>query len=1004
MGRLATTRRQGSAGHRIPTLGYGLLLQKLSGNGDAPGDRTPGWNSALRGAKSAPQSGAALGSFQSRPAGRWEAFSAQIVAGVPDKVPFVLSRLIPVFALGLGLALPAFAQALKVDFNFNNKPLSQTSDPAYTAWEDANIWLNGGDSISRTFDGITFTFTRVGPEGTGLRTDWYAGGIASARMANDGITVEPLHTQGQGGRIQLTLRGLSPGAHTLLTYHNTWQNPSTYSFSPLNVFLNGVQVLTNLPVSNRVTNNAEAAYSYLRFEAMHGQDTIVLFAADTNNAATDQTVCIDGFELDTPNIRFKAHTPTPAPDDEHVDADETRQVLLTWHPALSAVAHHVYYGTNREALVEATPASPEFLGAQTRTNYLLSQVSSLATHFWRIDEVDGTQGVTPGDIWMFRTRHLAFPGAEGYGRFARGGRGGVVVEVTNTHDHGPGSLREALAGNYGPRTIVFGVSGLITLESDLIISGDEPCITLAGQTAPGKGICTRQHQLGVSGGRDLIIRHVRSRPGDLSGTTLNGSGLAGSDHCIMDHVSVSWGIDEELSTRGSKNVTFQRSLISEALNIAGHQNYPPGTAHGYASSVGGDVASLHHNLLAHCEGRNWSLAGGLDANGQFAGRLDIFNNVVYNWGHRTTDGGAHEVNFVSNYYRPGPASTYFYALNAQYGNFPGTQQYYFTGNVMPGHFGLGNQADGRTRSTENGGRLPTSYPSWVDQPFFPSHAEIHTATNALKQVLSDVGCNQPALDDHDARVIRETLDGTHTFTGTGPYGGSPGLPNSQQDVGGWEDYPAVARPADWDTDHDGLPNWWETIHGLNPDSAVGDFSDGNGDPDGDEYTNLEDYLNWLAAPHFDCRVGAPLEIDLRRFARGYSKTDPVFQVFQPLHGTVHLVGDHRVRFVPNVTSNSLGGFSFRVVDSTGDTLTATVGVRLIADAPPPRLGIRRQERALYLDLTSTWGNRLVVETKSDWADAWTTKTNLVGSGIRSLLPLEAPNRQAVGYFRASVQE
>src|SRR6185436_7493665 len=235
-----------------------------------------------------------------------------------------------------------------------------------------------------------------------------------------------------------------------------------------------------------------------------------------------------------------------------------------------------------------------------------------------IDEVDGT-GVTKGDLWMFRTRSLAFPGAEGYGRFARGGRGGVVVEVTNTNNSGPGSLRDALTGNYGPRTVIFAVSGLITLESDLIINQNNAYITLAGQTAPGKGICTRKYQLGMSGGRDVIIRHVRSRPGDIAAVTLNGSGMSGSDHCIMDHVSISWGIDEELSTRTSRNVTFQHSLISEALNIAGHDHYGVGARHGFAATVGGDVASLHHNLLAHCEGRNWSMGGGLDANGRYAG-------------------------------------------------------------------------------------------------------------------------------------------------------------------------------------------------------------------------------------------------------------------------------------------------------------------------------------------------------------------------------------------------
>jgi Big-like domain-containing protein len=510
----------------------------------------------------------------------------------------------------------------------------------------------------------------------------------------------------------------------------------------------------------------------------------------------------------------------------------------------------------------------------------------------------------------------------------------------------------------------------------------------------------------MSGGRDVIIRNVRSRPGNLSGTTLNGSGMSGSDHCIMDHVSISWGLDEELSTRTSKNVTFQRSLISEALNIAGHQNYPPGTKHGYAATVGGDVASLHHNLLAHNEGRNWSLGGGLDASGFFAGRLDIFNNVVYNWGNRTTDGGAHEVNFVNNYYKPGAASSNFYALNAQYDNFPGTQQYYFIGNVMPGHFGTNNQALGRTASNGTG-TVPTNYSPWVSAPFFPSHATIHTATNAYKLVLSDVGCNQPAIDDHDVRVIRETLNGTYTYTGTGPYGGSPGLPNSQDDVGGWENYPFGQRPANFDSDHDGLPNWWETIKGLNPNSAPNDFSDSNGDPDGDEYTNLEDYLNWLAALHFDCTNGTTLDVDLTAFTRGFTNNSPVYTVSAATNGTVSLVAGRTARFTPTVSTNALGRFTFTVTDAQGGTMTNTVGVRILSTnlppAQPPILGIRKQSGALLLELTGESGRNLTVQTKTNLAAAWLGWTNLTGSGAMQLIPLGALTNQSPRFFRAFAQ-
>ena len=921
----------------------------------------------------------------------------------------MISKLFGWFAAGLSLAALASAQELKVDFNASGRPPSETWDPAFTQWSTNQSWFPGGDAITNTFNGVTFTFRRVGPEGTGLTTDRYAAGLTTvgwnAKMASDGITVTPLHTGGNGGRIEVTVSGLSSGPHTLLTYHNTWQNPANWSFSPISIYLNGVPVITNMPVSNRVTNNADASFAYLEFTAIAGQDVVVLFAADTNNTATDKTVCINGFELDTPNAKFKAFKPSPLNNDEHVDADATKSVLLTWNKAAVAVSHNVYFGTNSNGVKNATPASPEFRGSQVVTNLLVTNISSLITHFWRIDEVDATNGVTKGDLWMFRTRHLAFPGAEGYGRFARGGRGGVVIQVTNLNDSGPGSLRDALTGNYGPRTVVFTVSGLITLESDLIINGNNPHLTLAGHTAPGKGICTRKYQLGMSGGRDVIIRHVRSRPGNLSGTTLNGSGMSGSDHCIMDHVSISWGIDEELSTRTSRNVTFQRSLISEALNIAGHQNYPPGTEHGYAATVGGDIASLHHNLLAHNEGRNWSMGGGLDASGNFAGRLDIFNNVVYNWGGRTTDGGAHKVNFVNNYYKPGAASTYFYALNAQYGNFPGTQQYYFEGNVMPGHFGLSNQSAGRTRSTEGGGSLPTTYESWVTNSFFPSYATIHTATNAYKQVLSDVGCNQPFIDDHDGRVIGETIDGTYTYTGQGPYGGSPGLPNSQNDVGGWEDYGTATRPADWDTDHDGLPNWWETIKGLNPNSPAGNFSDSNGDPDGDEYTNLEDYLNWMAEPHADCSVSSSVDIDLTALTRGFSNNSPVHTVLTQTNGSVSLVGGGQTaRFTPGVITNALGSFSFSVVDAQGYTMIRNVNLRIIAANSPsaPILNIRNQD-GLMLELTGEAGRSLTVQTKTNFTNPWLDWTNLTGSGAMQLLPLDGLANQSLRYFRAFAQ-
>jgi hypothetical protein len=216
-------------------------------------------------------------------------------------------------------------------------------------------------------------------------------------------------------------------------------------------------------------------------------------------------------------------------------------------------------------------------------------------------------------------------------RFARGGRGGKVVKVTSLEDtEDPGTLRYALTVETGPRIVVFDVGGVITTTSRLTVTDDH--VTLAGQTAPGKGIAIQGWPVGLSGASDVIFRHIRVRPGSSTGETVDGMGMSGSNYCIFDRCSMGWAIDESFSSRTAKNITFQRNMISEPLNVAGHQNYPEGTAHGYAATVGGDVASVHHNLIAHAEGRSWSMGGGVDDNATFAGRLDIRNNVVYNFG------------------------------------------------------------------------------------------------------------------------------------------------------------------------------------------------------------------------------------------------------------------------------------------------------------------------------------------------------------------------------------
>lgn len=441
------------------------------------------------------------------------------------------------------------------------------------------------------------------------------------------------------------------------------------------------------------------------------------------------------------------------------------------------------------------------------------------------------------------TELKAFPTAEGYGRYAKGGRGGRVIEVTNLNDSGAGSLRAAVEAT-GARTIVFNVSGIIALESKLLItgSGNNGTLTVAGQTAPGKGIAIRNFAFGMTGGADVIMRFVRLKVGGYSKTAMDGMGMASADNTIYDHCSISWTIDEAFSSRSAHNITLQRTLISECLNDSYHYDdstpdHSGTQPHGFAASISGNVGSFHHNLLAHCAGRNWSLAGGLvHGTLSYDGGIDIRNNVVYNWQYRTTDGGAHQVNFVDNYYKPGPASTFFYALNAQNDGFEGGQYYYFAGNVMPGHFDESSQDKGREATGK-----ARDYNPWVTKPFFTANVTTQTAAAAYTNVLANVGANVPVLDDHDKRVIQEARDGTTHYKGSKT--GLPGLPDTEDDVGGYEQYAAVTRAANWDTDHDGMPDAWEKSHGLDASNAT-DGNKTNLSKVG--YTNLEMYLNELA--------------------------------------------------------------------------------------------------------------------------------------------------------------
>lgn len=424
-------------------------------------------------------------------------------------------------------------------------------------------------------------------------------------------------------------------------------------------------------------------------------------------------------------------------------------------------------------------------------------------------------------------RHLAFPGAEGYGRFAVGGRGGRVIEVTNLNDDGPGSLRAACDAE-GPRTVVFRVGGVIELKSRIIIHN--PYLTVAGQTAPGDGVCVKGYSFGCLGAHDVIIRYVRLRVGDESGKTLDGMGARSCDNVIFDHCSISWSIDEGFSSRQAKNITFQRCIIAEALNLSVHSHYAgTGKGHSFAASISGDIGSFHHNLLAHCAGRNWSLAGGLDKAGHLAGRLDIRNNVVYNWAHRTTDGGCRELNFVNNFYIPGPASRVFTLQKPDRGDPGRGMRIYMAGNVLEGYPKI--NADNWMAAVLDPEDLPKVR---SDRPLFEPFVTTQSPEEAYASVLADVGANLPKQDAVDLRILQDVKKRSYTFVGSKSK--LRGIIDSQTDVGGWPPYRSAEAPVD--SDHDGIPDAWELQHGLNPK----DPSDAARDS-GDGYTFLEKYLN-----------------------------------------------------------------------------------------------------------------------------------------------------------------
>ena len=519
----------------------------------------------------------------------------------------------------------------------------------------------------------------------------------------------------------------------------------------------------------------------------------------------------------------------------------------------------------------------------------------------------------------------AFPGAEGFGMYATGGRGGEVIHVTTLEDGTQkGTFRYACTQSK-VRTIVFDVSGTIRLKSELRLNKDN--VTIAGQTAPGDGICIADYPFIVAA-NNVVIRYLRFRLGNealkTNNTAHEGDGLGGMDkkNIIIDHCSVSWSIDECLSVYGMENLTVQWCIASQSLRASGHSK----GNHGYGGNWGGAGASYHHNLMAHHDSRVPRL--GPRPSTQTREQMDLRNNVFYNWcGNGCYGGEGMNVNIVNNYYKPGPGTAKrsttiqqrIASINirtteyTKHGTASPNQwdvmwhvwgKFYVNGNVNSKHsnvtldnwtYGIYNQIDANgndgtyTQLTKDTMRL--------SQPVVFHQVTTHSAEQAYERVLDYAGASLHR-DWVDQLMVSDTRQGVASFTGKAN-GDNPGIIDSQEDnrpadaPADWQPWPVLnSDPCPTDTDQDGMPDEWENANGLNPnDKADGACDSGNG------YTNLEVYMNSLVADITASQNAGGIMLDGQQ-EYTTSGISPVTPNLSAPHPTIHSLNGQLLKTQP----------------------------------------------------------------------------------------------------------
>ena len=446
----------------------------------------------------------------------------------------------------------------------------------------------------------------------------------------------------------------------------------------------------------------------------------------------------------------------------------------------------------------------------------------------------------------------AFPGAEGGGMYATGGRGGQVVHVTNLNDSGSGSFRDAVGTSN--RIVVFDVGGTITLKSDVVVKGN---VTILGQTAPGgAGITLKNGKIGM-GGDNIIVRYISSRPGEKGSGDYDAWGGSNGSNSIIDHCSIGWANDEQFGLYSNNmNQTVQYTIIGPSDCVSYHSK----GAHGFGVMFGKGENSWHHNLICHSLSRNFR--------GKVVGTyaMDFVNNVIYDWGSQTAYGTFGHENYVNNYLKAGPSTKGGYNfINISSGTAPENYKFYLTGNKMvnPDNSVMSKQTNNNWSGFNFGsaGYDEAYYRSNSHYPINVNGVNVSVAQNpesadaAYSNVLAYAGSgiNAASRPKIDKQVIEETRTGTGSLTGGRDFSTVTdsavldaitkyGI--KHMDYNSY--YPSSSSKQIVDSDNDGMPDSWETARGLNPNSA----SDATGDYQGKGYNNIEYYSHDLTIDSF----------------------------------------------------------------------------------------------------------------------------------------------------------